>query len=341
MVCRHSKACAPQRRAFRRSLHGFTLVELLVVIAIIGILIALLLPAVQSAREAARRMQCANNLKQIGLALLSHESAHKQFPPGRLGCDATTGEAPCNNIPQEDRVGPSAFVMVLPYLEQKALYDAFAIDQFKGGPWLTAIGGDTSWISRYEAALAERPPVFSCPSSRSEPCCEVYDGVVVGMSHTFPADTCAATGDYALCMGTKGPSYGSSYTNVKYGNTGAFLYIRGLKVRDFSDGLSSTIFVGETHTTHLKDHELVWSLGYRHSSLRSTENPINTPAGQGSVITLYDRRLNGAFGSEHPGGAQFVFGDGHVSFLSETINLNTYRFLSTRSGGEPISDVFE
>ena len=318
---------------------AFTLVELLVVIAIIGILIALLLPAVQAAREAARRAQCSNNLKQIVLAMHNHATAHKTFPAGRLGCDASTGEVPCKDVEQEDRVGPSAFVMLLPYIEQQPLYDQFAVDRFKGGPWLTQSGGSISWIATYEEALAQRPEVFVCSSDNSEACCEIYDGVVVGMSHTFPSGKRAATGNYALSMGTNGPSYGTTYSNVKYGNNGAYLYVKALQPRDFLDGLNGTIFVGETCKTHYRDSELVWSLGYRHSSLRSTENPINTPPGEGSVLNLYDRKFNAAFGSKHPGGAQFAFGDGHVSFLSENIDLTTYRAMSTRDGGEVLDNV--
>ncbi len=316
---------------------AFTLVELLVVITIIGILIALLLPAVQSAREAARRVQCGNTLKQIVLAMHSHQAAHGQFPPGRLGCDAGSN-APCQYASQEDRVGPSAFVMILPYIEQQALYDAMNVDKFKGGPWLTVIGGDVNWVSKYEDAIAQRPAVLVCPSDNSQPCCEVHDGVVVGKSHWYNG-RCAATGNYAVGSGSKGPSYGTSYANVKYGNNGAFLYIRMLGPKDFGDGLNSTIFVGETYLTHHKNSELVWSLGYRHSSLRSTENPINTPHGEGSTLELYDRSLNGAFGSRHPGGAQFAFGDGHVSFLADNIDLDAYRALSTRDEGEVFRNV--
>jgi len=318
---------------------AFTLVELLVVITIIGILIALLLPAVQAAREAARRMQCGNNLKQIVLAMHSHQSAQQEFPPGRIGCDLVGNETPCQSVLAEDRVGPSTFVMILPYIEQSALHDALSIDKFKNGPWLTVSGGSTAWVARYEDAIAQRPSVFVCPSDSSKPCCEIYNGVIVGMSHTYVDGKCAATGSYAVSIGTHGPSYGTSYAAVKYGNDGAFVYVDGFRPRDFTDGLSSTIFLGETFDTHLKNSELVWSLGYRQMSMRSTENPINTLPEQGSTINLYDRKLNAAFGSKHPGGTQFAFGDGHVSFLSENIDLKAYRGLSTRDGGEVLENV--
>ena len=104
--------------------NAFTLVELLVVIAIIGILVSLLLPAVQQAREAARRMQCSNNLKQIALALANYESGVGVFPPGRMGCDGWTQDV-CKDNPGIQRPGTSGFVMILPQLEQQNLYDKF------------------------------------------------------------------------------------------------------------------------------------------------------------------------------------------------------------------------
>ena len=104
---------------------GFTLVELLVVIAIIGILVALLLPAVQAAREAARRTQCQNNLKQLGLAALNHEGTHKHLPPGRMGCD---GAANLNCSPGEWSRAASGFLPMLPFLEEPALYDSIDFD---------------------------------------------------------------------------------------------------------------------------------------------------------------------------------------------------------------------
>ena len=100
-----------------RNERGFTLVELLVVIAIIGILIALLLPAVQAAREAARRSSCTNNLKQLALAMHNHESTYKEYPAGREGCDGA-----CN---PKNGPGTSGFVYILPYIEQQNLYDQF------------------------------------------------------------------------------------------------------------------------------------------------------------------------------------------------------------------------
>lgn len=322
----------------RRGQRGFTLVELLVVIAIIGVLVALLLPAVQAAREAARRAQCSNNLKQIGLAMQNHLSSHKTFPPGRLGCDAST-VGDCIGVPLEVRVGPSAFVMILPYLEEQNLYDQFSFNKFKMGPWVTETSLNTAWIPDYVEAIATRPSVFVCPTDNPEPCCETSpDNVIVGRSHSLRPGDCAATGNYALCFGTNGPPE-TDYPNVKQGNTGAFVYLDSFSDRVFTDGLSSTLFAGEAIETSTLNGAIVWSLAYRFSTLRTTRNPINTPPGEGSwYSTLYGRIFNAAFQSQHPGGAQFVFGDAHVTLLSEGIDFDTYNFLATKAGGEAIPE---
>lgn len=327
-------------RLRRSNVHdGFTLVELLVVIAIIGILVALLLPAVQAAREAARRSQCSNNLKQIGLAMLNHESTHKVFPAGRYGCD-NTNTRDCDGKTVQQRVGPSAFVALLPQLEEEALFEQFSQDNFDGGPWVTKEGGDVAWLPRYADAIAARPGAFVCPSDDSLPCCEVSpDAVIVGESHFLSRSaTCAATGNYALCAGTNGPP-GTFWGATKHDNTGAFVYVQRFAPRKFTDGLATTIFVGEAIETHTLNNALVWNLGYRHSSLRSTVNPINTPPGFPIYSNLYNRRMNAAFQSQHAGGAQFVFGDAHVELINESISQAAYEALATRAGADLVVEA--
>ena len=307
-----------------RTRRGFTLVELLVVIAIIGILIALLLPAVQAAREAARRAQCVNNLKQITLALANYENALKAFPPGRMGCDGWQSDV-CTNNPGYQRPGTSGFVMILPYVEEQPLYDQFK--PFAKGAIAPASPGDSSdgttdgWNTAIiQDAVKQRPAVFVCPSDNSEPLRGSY-----------------ATGSYALCHGSHGPSYGMDQRNLKHYNTGMFNYRTSYRIRNVVDGMSRTIFAGEVLDADTVESSNRWTIGARHlDSMRSTENPVNTPPGEGIVLDAYDYKCNGAFGSEHPGGANFGFGDGHVTFLSENIDLATYQALSTREGGETV-----
>ncbi len=312
---------------FRGPRRGFTLVELLVVIAIIGILIALLLPAVQTAREAARRSQCVNNLKQLGLALANYESTHKVFPPGRMGCDGVTSGV-CAGKEGRQRPGTSAFLCLLPFLELQQVYDAFGSFE-KGavfpcvGPADSDDGTTTGWKTEaMKTTLAQRPAVFVCTTDLTEP---LYNGL--------------GTNSYACVSGTYGPSYNINL-EVKYDNDGAFYYCSKTRVRDVTDGLSNTLFVGETVDGHTVESQNVWSQGSRHlSCLRTTDNPPNTMPGEGVYAKdgsdpLYGYKANGAFASRHPGGVNFVFGDGHVTFISENIPLDLYRFLSTIAGGE-------
>lgn len=294
---------------------GFTLVELLVVIAIIGILVALLLPAVQAAREAARRMQCSNNLKQIGLANLNYEDTYKVFPPGRMGCDGiNTGS--CNGNANNQRVGTSALVCMLPFLENQPLHDSMDLNT---GLYSLAYGMN----AQNRAAVRIRPKFVVCPSDTAE-----QERDIGG----YPA----ATGSYAMVHGVLGPNQGIS-GNMKVFNTGIYVYKVTFKHANIIDGTSSTMIYGETYDGQLDEVYNIWTMGSRHHTLRSTVNPPNTPPGQGITTAPYGPRLNGAFASRHPGGTMFAFADGHVQFIAENIDLPTYRALATREGGEPVS----
>ncbi len=325
-----------------RNQKAFTLVELLVVIAIIGVLVALLLPAVQAAREAARRMQCVNNQKQIALALLNFEGSKKHFPAARLGADpsvtagtvitCTSGEG--FSIPDQGNLtlsGASSFVMILPYLEQQALFDALHADEV--AIWRGSTGWETAFPD-IKGALAMRPTMFQCPSDTIGESFAQY-------AHELSTDTYNVTaGSYATVLGTKRPD--DAFGEIKFCGDGVFFYTRTFRIPEISDGLSNTIFLGETRDGHLKVNGLsinsnLWTNGNRmQSTMRTTATPINTPpginGGAGLATQADGNYSNGGFASNHPGGANFSFGDGHVAFVDDSIDLTTYKTMATRAG---------
>lgn len=308
---------------------GFTLVELLVVIAIIGILVALLLPAVQAAREAARRMECTNNLKQIGIALANYELNNREYPPGRPTCELNGGYCDVfEEIPQEIRTRASGFVLLLPYIEEQALFDNAGIGTDE------VIWGYTDlWRSIPERVrvVETRPQAFVCGSDPSE--------AVSLDSESDSTGVRRATGSYAFVSGINGPSFGWLLP-AKVTNTGVFMYLRRIEERNITDGLSKTMLVGEVRESHTPDGRNEWAQAYRHGdSLRSTENPLNfPPAGPGGESFGSSIALRGVFGSEHPGGANFVFGDGHVEFVLDTIDSFLYDAYATIACGDGLGE---
>ena len=285
---------------------GFTLVELLVVVTIIAMLIGILLPAVQSARESARRTECANNLRQIGIALHSHHTASNQFPPG-------------SNIPNRD-IGLSWQVHILPFLELGALYDR--IDP-GAGPNGAAIENSRT-IARQEI------PVFTCPShstrfrNRSN-----YTGVMgarLTRTASDDVDTCGS-------VFTDGMFYPNSATTTAHiqdglSNTMAIAERSYWTRQSWINGCS--VRQGAAHAVcAISTKNVVW--------------PLNSQGTQADFFvgdTTVDQnrrkvRLNDLmFGSEHPGGAYFLIADGSVQFLEDTIDFTIYQGLATIDGGE-------
>jgi prepilin-type N-terminal cleavage/methylation domain-containing protein/prepilin-type processing-associated H-X9-DG protein len=319
-----------------RPRRGFTLVELLVVIAIIGILVALLLPAIQAAREAARRMSCSNNLKQIGVGEANYELSHKELPPARPGPDATTSKEVlfvgrpagprAGGGKGYERSGASGFVLMLPFMEDQALYDQFDIDH-GDGIWLSSVSSVSWHTAAKDKAIATRPGFVVCPSSLTMPKTEIPD-------YQDKADV-PATGTYAFCGGHRGINkFGVDACLVKHHNTGIHLYWTRVKLKKITDGTSKTISVGEIIDGHTQASSNMWTYALRFADCyRVTEVALNTPPGV-EAATAGDNpgNFNGAFASNHPGGAQFLFGDGHVEFISDSIDLDTYQNLSTIAG---------
>lgn len=300
---------------------AFTLVELLVVIAIVGMLVTLLLPAVQSAREAARRAHCSNNLRQMALAVLNFESANTHFPAGteidfedRSNCGA-------------DCRGTAFYMTTLPFFEEGAVNEIYDYDVPNG--WL---GQDPADI---ELLNSLRLSIYICPSvsqwefhlPRRD-----YFGVVGGQTkfaHGWRGD-----------VFNDGVMYMNSFTPLKR----------------ISDGTSKTMMIGES------EHASRWGAGEGYGDgclggpatwwfggattfndpkalsvgrvLRSTKHPPNSS----TLCVEPDEDNDVPFTSEHPGGVQFAFCDGHVSAITDGISWQVYQALSTRAGAEALED---
>jgi prepilin-type N-terminal cleavage/methylation domain-containing protein/prepilin-type processing-associated H-X9-DG protein len=280
---------------------GFTLVELLVVIAIIGILVSLLLPAVQAAREAARRMSCSNNLKQIGLALHNYETAHKKFPVG-------------SNL--SNFISP--LVGALPYLEQGNNYQQWDFSLRYDDPFNAEVA-------------AQRIETYLCPSMtlpREVPFLPV--GETGGPSSYL---LCEGTDDYMRTadglFGLDWPTFGFNNPNVGFRDivdgTSNTLFA-GETVYNYRDYVWPS-FYGPPHAGTPRWGTARWVVGYPRISLGTTLKPFN----------VHTAAAIGGFASMHSGGGgNFAFADGSVRFISDTIDVVVYNAAATRNGGEVI-----
>ena len=308
----------------KRRGRGFTLVELLVVIAIIGILIALLLPAVQAAREAARRLQCSNHLKQIGLAVLTYESQFTVFPITIANYQEQGDDGTGSDV---DGNGLTWMIGILPFMDQGAIFDSINLD---------GQGDQGEGIERPENLPAIATPIstYLCPSDHAE---KNVDTDI----WEFPVDFELATSNYTGVMGPHDYTNASIWggltdcqdlaTSPTLECTGTFWrhsHLAPVKIGSFTDGTSNTIIVGEAIPEYYP--WLHWAVA------SDVFNPTHAPINYIDTDSIANWWDNASFGSRHPGGAQFAFADGHVNFFSDEIDTAVYRGLSTRAGGEVV-----
>ena len=323
-----------RRARYSRPLHGFTLVELLVVIAIIGILVALLLPAVQAAREAARRVSCTNNMKQIGLAIANFENTHKNLPIGNTGW----------NKGGKSWIGLTVFVQILPFMEENVTHDQFDYT--------------SRWLNEPNRSLyGHQILAYQCPSDDSA-------GRWIG-------EFCRS--NYSVCFGPKEvhPELGGNGADsitVRYFPDSSFVNPTPIlgpfsmqvphELREIIDGTSHTIIVSEVITGaggfYGTDYRGAWGFPhigtiYLHHVTPNSSVPDSLRTyfcGQASqdsernpcVIIGDSHQLEHvAARSLHTGGVNVVFADGHIEFYEDEVDWVVWQALSTIAGAESIS----
>jgi prepilin-type N-terminal cleavage/methylation domain-containing protein len=325
----------------RRAKYGFTLVELLVVIAIIGVLVALLLPAVQAARESARRTQCSNNLKQLGIAAHNHHDSMGRLPPGYVG-----------QIPHSNPIGPSGLypnqytgclAYLLPYMEQKPAYDQIQVDwdvdAYPSVPWWSSgasvgvaqakiknlicpsnVTGTPFWIT-YSISVYINPPYITTD----------FLGVPYSSASTS-AKNFGITHYVAVCGWANNHPHPQTISLE-----GAFTCRSKTRLGQVLDGTSSTLAFGETH-----GGKPMISVGPP-ATFGPGVDVQNSWIGAGVLSTSYDVSNRddfpqaASFNSEHPNLIQFCFLDGSVRKVNRNINFTAYRQLSGMNDGEVVN----
>ncbi|PQO28373.1 DUF1559 domain-containing protein [Blastopirellula marina] len=328
----------PSSTLLRRT-RGFTLVELLVVIAIIGVLIALLLPAVQQAREAARRMQCTNNLKQIGLAMHTYHDSRGCLP-------MAFSRSPFNSGSSLTGPGWSWAAMILPQIEQNNVFVGLRMNERHASDDPDIVKYSQTFITTYRCPSAPGGNLNdSIPSSSTAPAHAINTYKAVfgerSMQLTYDDDACSG-----LVSGA-----------CPHANNGMFGANSNVKFRDVTDGLSNTAMVGETAygpngTIDTDEGDLmdyngsVW-IGMTRNGASTSGSPtsynlMSTLRGQARDGTLSIYRINGqsiySFSSHHAGGAMFVFGDGSVGMIPETIDPAILAYIGQRDDHQVIPE---
>jgi len=308
---------------------GFTLVELLVVIAIIGVLVALLLPAIQAAREAARRIQCTNNLKQIGLAVNLYMDSKNELPYSR-----------------RDR-RETSHVLLLPFLEQKNLFDLWDMSK--------------QYSAQSDEARLAAVPAYFCPSRRSA--ADAAQGSLSGDQLGGSPHVPGALSDYAACVGDPSGSNPGGDWRVGMGFGGWLTYETGrwangafhygpfsneawspIKPASITDGLSNTIFFGEKHIPQVpvdptNDDPTTYGFGNgpADASIFNGENRSYRHVGSGVPLARGEADPSWYhFGSSHPGICQFALGDGSVRAFSVAADETVLGYFANRQDEQMI-----
>ena len=323
--------------------NGFTLVELLVVIAIIGVLVGLLLPAIQSAREAGRRMKCSNNLKQMTLACIAYSNANAgAFPPATGMIKYNTAKSKSR---EEGSYNHCFTVFILPFTDRQVLYDSI---DFNLSAW------DMYYQNPKPAALTAVIPMYYCPSYQREILCTeainykygalwTYNGVG-GVIRTTEEINAKKGEPYLVAEELTAPS---NYGNLP--DNGMFCFGKAIKASMVTDGLSNTLFVSEyiqkdskgTYSTEAGNVR-PWVLGTNENrgmyAYKVIKYKINQP---------YDRIGDNVpfnhlpMGSDHPDGVNAAKADGSVAFLNENMDVDVYKAMGTRNGGSPENGLVE
>ncbi len=327
------------REQRRRLGSGFTLVELLVVIAIIGILIALLLPAVQAAREAARRIQCTNNLKQLALAMHTYADAMRSFPPGSITAPPTgtninnpwmAAQSTASDANNEH--GTSWVLHILPFIEQGSMHNQW---NFK-----SSVSGSTNLALSQNNIAA-----FYCPSRRGE---------VEQTALTLGGNRTGGGNDYGGCAGS-GRTFEETDSKPYLTATTAEFWLyaqrKGILTRNsgtrfsaIADGTSSTIVVGEVQRLHrptstAQRSQDGWAIGGAATLFSTFEvTPVRsgTPEAGGTKNSGMNNGYFESPGSNHSGGSNFGIADGSVQFISENIDRHVLRKLGSMADGEVV-----
>lgn len=311
---------------------GFTLVELLVVIAIIGILVALLLPAVQSAREAARRTKCMNNLKQIGLSILNYESSHREFPHGRWNINRNDkGKHDVPDRPVAKSVDQSWQVLALPYAEEQSIANLYREDL----PWFS---------TENRQVVTHGIELFICPSTetaaRSD---EMFRSELKPHAGDYGSTNGVGKGAWDFVQQQLGPYPGNQGGGDDHPQVVGVLskvwHKKPCRVSQITDGTSSTLMIAED-----AGRPTLWT-GGKPGDAQGGQRNVGAGSGwadpdSGFTVNtqpIVNRHNDAEIYSFHPGGAHVLFADGHVQLLHESLDTVTGIALVTRAGGEVVS----